>query len=83
LFVPKKKLLSNEDFLERVRDYLPMDAVVWNTNAHVTPGSCAIACGRQRPKRFATDLEKSLHRLRRLNDRLPHLVANADFRAAA
>ena len=41
----KKKSLSNEVFLRHVRDYLPMDASVWNTNEKGKPSSCAIATG--------------------------------------
>ena len=41
----KKKPLSNEDFLRHVRDYLPMDASVWNTDEKGKPSSCAIASG--------------------------------------
>jgi len=45
LFVLKKKPLSNEDFLRHVRDYLPMDATVWNTDEKGKPCSCAITTG--------------------------------------
>ncbi len=41
----KKKSLSNEVFLRHVRDYLPMDASVWNTDEKGKPCSCAIATG--------------------------------------
>jgi hypothetical protein len=43
--VLKKKLLSNEVFLRHVRDYLPMEASVWNTDAKGKPCSCAITGG--------------------------------------
>ena len=43
--MPKKKPLSNEAFLRHVRDYLPMDASVWNTNERGTAGSSAIFSG--------------------------------------
>ena len=41
----KQKPLSNEVFLSHVRDYLSMDAHVWNTDERGKPGSCAIAGG--------------------------------------
>ena len=41
----KKKLLSNEVFLRHVRDYLPMEASVWNTDENGKPCSCAISSG--------------------------------------
>jgi hypothetical protein len=43
--VLKKKPLSNEGFLRHVRDYLPMDASVWNTDETGKPASCAITAG--------------------------------------
>lgn len=43
--MPKKKPLSNEDFLRHVRDYLPMDSSVWNTDEKGNPCSCAISSG--------------------------------------
>jgi len=45
LLVLKKKSLSNEVFLRHVRDYLPMDASVWNTDEKGKLTSCAIASG--------------------------------------
>ena len=45
MLVLKKKPLSNEDFLRHVRDYLPMDATVWNTDEKGKPCSCAISTG--------------------------------------
>jgi hypothetical protein len=41
--VSKKQPWSNEHFLQHVRDYLPMDASVWNTDEHGKPCSRAIA----------------------------------------
>ena len=41
----KKKPLSNEVFLQHVRDYLPMDAAVWNTDEKGKPCSCALSGG--------------------------------------
>jgi len=35
--VLKQKPLSNEEFLRRVRDYLPMDAAVWDTDERGEP----------------------------------------------
>lgn len=41
----KKKPLSNEEFLRHVRDYLPMDASVWNTDETGRAASCAVSAG--------------------------------------
>jgi len=43
--VLKNKPLSNEVFLRHVRDYLPMDASVWNTDEKGKPASCALSSG--------------------------------------
>ena len=39
------KPLTNEHFLRHVRDYLPMDASVWNIDERGKPGSGAQASG--------------------------------------
>lgn len=55
--MPKKKSLSNEEFLRRVRDYLPMDAAVWNTDERGKPCSCAISGGMEENRVYLFDAE--------------------------
>jgi hypothetical protein len=43
--VPTKKPLTNEHFLRHVRDYLPMDASVWNIDERGKPAASALAGG--------------------------------------
>jgi len=58
--VPKRKSLSNEEFLRRVRDYLPMDAAIWNTDAAGRPVSCATADGMEENTFYVFDAEAVL-----------------------
>ena len=56
----KKKPLSNEDFLRHVRDYLPMDASVWNTDQNGKPCSCAMSTGMVEHHFYRFDAEAML-----------------------
>ena len=56
----KKKLLSNEEFLRHVRDYLPMDAAVWNTDERGQPCSGPISGGTDENRFYLFDAEAVL-----------------------
>lgn len=58
--MPKRKSLSNEEFLRRVRDYLPMDAAIWNMDYRGRPSSCAIAGGMEENTFYLFDAEAVL-----------------------
>ena len=58
--MPKKKPLTNEDFLRHVRDYLPMDASVWNTDEKGKPCSCALSSGMMENHFYRFDAEAIL-----------------------
>lgn len=58
--MPKRKPLSNEEFLGRVRDYLPMDADIRNTDERGGPSSCAIAGGMEENAFYLFDAEAVL-----------------------
>jgi len=60
LLVLKKKPLSNEVFLRHVRDYLPMDASVWDTDEKGKPSSCALTAGMVEHHFYCFDAEAIL-----------------------
>ena len=60
MLVLKKKPLSNEVFLRHVRDYLPMDASVWDTDDKGKPCSCALSAGMVENRFYRFDAEAFL-----------------------
>jgi hypothetical protein len=58
--VPKRATLSNERFLRRVQEYLPMDAAIWNTDERSRP-CCEVLPATLKAHRFYLFDAEAIH----------------------